>query len=285
MTEPSYPDGSNPMVDMQLKLPTIDRFFLDRAIEQSHSVIKQIAALSNKPLVIQFSGGRDSMALVGLVKDVTSDFICSFMQTGIDFPQAVDFAKHSARVLDVPLLISTPSYHLGDFFERLARFKTFPTIHSTWCNRDLKIRPQQKMLQKALGKIYKLIGVRRFESIRRRTIYERDGFIRPDNQVGGADNVYPLLNWTDADVSNYLNIKGLPTSSLYKQYGVSGCYWCPFYQVQIYERILTSEPDLYDEIIKWEGILDSPSVIGNVFLKDLKQKILNGQNSLEGTLP
>ncbi|GAI04825.1 unnamed protein product, partial [marine sediment metagenome] len=36
------------------------------------------------------------MAMVGLVKEVTDNFVCSFMTTDIDFPEAVAFAKNSA---------------------------------------------------------------------------------------------------------------------------------------------------------------------------------------------
>lgn len=214
------------------------------------------------------------MAMVGLVKEVTDNFVCSFMATDIDFPEAVAFAKSSADELGVTLLISKPTDHLGGFFERLAKFRRWPMVHTTWCNRDLKIRPQKKMLTRELGKgkLYKLVGVRRYESARRRGIYEYGGFIRPDNQVGGDSNVYPILHWTDDDVLNYLARVGMPISGLYKKYGVSGCYWCPFYQVEIYLRILSDNPNLYDEFIKWEEEL-GPSVIGNIYLRDLKAQL------------
>lgn len=262
------------MIKEQARLPTIDKFFLEQRLEESRAIVREVIKLSSKPLVVQFSGGKDSMAMVGLVKEVTDNFVCSFMMTGIDFPEAVAFAKSSASELGVSLLISTPADHLGGLFERLAKFRRWPMVQTTWCSRDLKIRPQQKMLIRELGKgrLYKLVGVRRYESARRRGIYEYGGFIRPDNQVGGASNVYPILHWTDADVFNYLSTKGLPTSGLYKKYGVSGCYWCPFYQAEIYLRILSDNPNLYDGFIEWEEEL-GPSVVGNIYLRDLKEQL------------
>ena len=263
------------MVIKQAKLPTIDKFFLNQRLEESRQIVREAIKLSSNPLVVQFSGGKDSMAMVGLVKEVTDNFVCSFMSTDIDFPEAVAFAKHSAKELGVTLLISKPADHKGGFFERLAEFRRWPTVRGAWCSRDLKIRPQKKMFQKLYGKggIYKLVGVRRYESARRRGIYEYGGFVRPDNQVGGDYNIYPILHWTDDDVRNYLEMVGLPTSELYKKYGVSGCYWCPFYQVKIYLRILRDNPNLYDEFIEWEERLGAPSVIGNVYLRDLKAQL------------
>jgi phosphoadenosine phosphosulfate reductase len=258
----------------QNAFPELDEEFLSHRIDEGIDVIKNVLKSTDKPLVIQFSGGKDSMAMLGLVREVTKNYVCSYMQTDIDFKESVEFAKQSAMALGTELLISTPAEHFGGFFERLAKFRKFPTVRETWCNRDLKVRPQQKMLNRILGKgnVVKLIGVRRSESTRRMSLYKWGEFTRPDNQVGGADNVYPILHWTDADVRGYLKLKGLPTSGLYKKYGVSGCYWCPFYQPSIYMAILRDRPNLYDKIIEWEEEI-GPSVGNFIYLRDLKSEL------------
>lgn len=252
----------------------LDIQFLDQMISNGKAVIRDAVARSDKPLVIQFSGGKDSMAMAGLVREVTDNYVLSFMRTDIEFNEAVEFARQSATLLGRELIISNPAEHLGGFFERLAKFRRFPTVRAQWCNRDLKVRPQQKMLRRLYGKgvFYKLVGVRRYESIRRRHLYSRGVYIRADNQVSGDQNVYPILDWTNQDILNYLHLEGLPTSSLYKKYGVSGCYWCPFYQESIYMKILADYPNLYDEFIKWENILDKPSVNGELYIRDIKNK-------------
>lgn len=257
-----------------IRFPAISEFFLNQRLEESYNIIKQASSNTDKPLIIQFSGGKDSMAMLGLVREITTNFVCSFMQTGIEFPESIEFAKNSAKHFGIELLISTPQDHLGDFFQRLEKFQTFPTVRETWCNRDLKIRPQKKMLNRILGKgkLIKLVGVRRSESTRRQRIYKYGEFLRPDNQVGGDDNLYPILHWTDDDIMNYLKSQNLPTSSLYSKYGVSGCYWCPFYQASIYRLILKDQPNLYDEFIKWENII-GPSVSNYTYLKDLKAEV------------
>jgi 3'-phosphoadenosine 5'-phosphosulfate sulfotransferase (PAPS reductase)/FAD synthetase len=172
------------------------------------------------------------------------------------------------------LLVSTPEDHLGSFFERLPSFG-WPTVHSTWCNRDLKVRPQRKRLVREFGEgqFYKLVGVRKYESTRRKKMHKAGRFFATDYQTGKDTLVYPLLKWTSSDVRNYLKAQGLPVSALYKRFGVSGCFWCPFYQVKIYKRILRALPDLYDEFIEWEIKLGAPSVIGQVYLRDLKKEV------------
>jgi len=262
------------MIKNKSAFPILDKFFLEQRIEESSIIIKQAIQQTDKPLVIQFSGGRDSMVMLKLVQEVTDNFVCSYMQTGIDFPESVEFAKLSARNLNCDLLISTPKDHLGDFFERLASFRTFPTVRSTWCNRDLKVRPQQKMLNRIFGKgnITKLIGVRRSESSRRMSIYKWGNFTRPDNNVGGANNVYPILHWTDADILGFIEARKLSTSTLYKKYGVSGCYWCPFYQPSIYKKIIRDMPELYNEFVRWEEEI-GPSVGNYIYLSDIIKQV------------
>ena len=49
----------------QLKLPTADEQFLSRRIDESVTLLKKVVALNNsgprRPIIIPFSGGRDSM--------------------------------------------------------------------------------------------------------------------------------------------------------------------------------------------------------------------------------
>lgn len=258
--------------------PSIEGQFLSERIAESKAIIEAAIRESHEHLIIQFSGGRDSLAMVGLVKEVTKNFVCGYMVSGIEFQQAVDFAGKMARKLEIPLLFSYPSDHLGGFFERLQKLKTFPTVRSTWCQRDLKVRPQGKMLHRLLGKrpLYKLVGVRKWESTRRKFIYSLDKPIKHDPDVSGDFLVYPLLNWTGSDVLNYLDLRGLPTSQLYKKYGVSGCYWCPFYQPDIYRRILAGEPKLLDKFIEAEETY-GPSVSNFLYLRDLKAEVESKQ--------
>lgn len=265
---------------MQPKLPTIDDFFLSQRLEESRALVKKVVEKADKPLIIQFSGGKDSMALIGLVREITDKFLCCYMITGIEFPKAIEFAGNMARELGVGILFTDPSVYKGGFFDRLAKFKRFPGIppNFPWCVRDLKLRPQRIVLETNFGKgtFYKLNGVRKYESYRRRYIYDDNTFIQPDYEHRGSYMVFPLLRWTDDDVLNYLKMAGLPTSELYKQYGVSGCYWCPFYQADIYRTILLHLPNLYDEFIEWEEKLGQPSVIGQIYLRDLKKEVING---------
>lgn len=262
-----------------LHLPSFDKQFLKERMAESREVILEISQKSKLPLFIQFSGGNDSLAMLGLVKDVTDNFVCTYMATGLEFKGVIPFVKNTCKTLGVELLISNPSMHKGNLFKRIEKFNSFPGLIATWCCRDLKLRPQRKMLQSLYGKenvFYKLEGIRLSESIRRRYIYKdyTSNPIREDSEFIGSYEVFPIINWTDDDVENYLNLKGLSSMLHYKKYGVSGCSFCPFYGPEIYRRIYKIHPNLplYNRVIYWENILEQPSVSGYYFLRDIKRE-------------
>ncbi|MFW9971718.1 MAG: phosphoadenosine phosphosulfate reductase family protein [Candidatus Odinarchaeota archaeon] len=249
-------------------------------VKESLDIIRKAKKESgNISLVVNFSGGKDSTLLLELVKKVTDDFICFYCSSGIEFPETIDSVKNIAKEKDLELLFSHPEDHKGDFFSRLERFGYFPIIKTTWCSRDLKWRPQKKVLTREFGKniFYKLNAVGKYESSRRKSIYTKREYFWKDYDVSNDIMVFPILNWTTLERDNYLkkNQIKVSTSQLYKKFKVSGCFWCPFYQASIYRRILSEFPNLYDEIIEWEIKLNTPSVSGYKWLKDLKDEIIH----------
>lgn len=253
-------------------------FELDSKIREAKQVITRVAAKSSVPLILNFSGGKDSMTLLDLVRQVTDNFVCFYMVSGIEFQESIDFVVEQCERMGLKLLMSRPSDYKGGFFERLPTIGYFPTVQNNtlWCNRDLKVRPQYVVLKREFGAkqmFFKLNGVRRYESSRRKKIHAgTKDFMRLDYHVAHGVMVFPILNWTDENVRDYLaaNSIRVAKSPLYEKFGVSGCYWCPFYQAGIYKRILCQCPNLYDEVIEWEKKLNRPSVSGHVWLRDLK---------------
>lgn len=270
----------------QLKFEALAEHFLDSMVENSRRVIHDVLNTAELPLIVNFSGGKDSYTLAHLVSQVTGDFVLAYMSTGTELPGTGRYVKAAADRLGMELIVSYPEDHLGDFFHRLYGVRrSFPTVRTTWCNADLKVRPLHKRLQRRYGKgrkFWHLVAVRRFESNRRRTIYTSDGFIKIDGSVSNTMLVFPIVNWTNDDVALYLRRHNLKVSSDYRHFGVSGCAWCPFYQPDIYRRILREYPDIYDRFIEAEETY-GPSVNGQLYLRDIKMEVMSEHRGASGS--
>lgn len=168
---------------------------------------------------IAYSGGKDSDVILQLAKEAKIPYRAIYKNTTIDPPGTI---KH---VRDMGVEVLMPK---KNFFQ-LIEDNGFPTMFHRFCCNYLK---EYKVLDKAV------VGVRRSESTRRANRYQEPSACRwygskskPENHV---EQIYPLLDWTDADVEEYLKERGVRCASLYYDKDGSfhverrlGCMCCP----------------------------------------------------------
>jgi phosphoadenosine phosphosulfate reductase len=80
--------------------------------EKSHRFIKNVIETTKKPVSVSYSGGKDSLATLLLVRDCTPDFEILFADTGLEFAETVENVKETAKELNLPLKIHSS----GDAF-------------------------------------------------------------------------------------------------------------------------------------------------------------------------
>lgn len=246
-------------------------------VRQAKEIIREAMLLSpGAPLIIMFSGGKDSVSVLLLAQEITRDLSPAFMSSSIDLPGSIEHATRTAHRLGYNLEISSPLDYQGSFFDVVRRFGYFPTVQKPFCSGRLKLRPMRQHLRRLYGRrsLAKLTGVRRYESSRRRRMYATDANIVDDPEHSGSYLVHPILEWTDADVLEYLAQHDIALESpLYRACGVSGCYWCPFYQDQIIQRVERGFPGIYAPIIALERYLQKPSLQGHKYLADVIERM------------
>jgi 3'-phosphoadenosine 5'-phosphosulfate sulfotransferase (PAPS reductase)/FAD synthetase len=231
------------------------------------------AAEAGTPLLINFSGGKDSSTLILLANEINAPIELIYMTSGIELPGCIEFVEQEAKRFNLKLHITDPIRdYQGDFPYWVRKFDYFPSYHYNYCSSRLKLRPSRAYLRKIFGfkHIYRVNGVRKSESTRRSKIYKAKDPIRKDWENSGHFLVEPIQDWSGQDVRDYLAENNFVVQKLYNEFGVSGCAYCPFYQVEIYQRILNVYPNIYDKIIEVEDEIGKPSVGGNIFLHQLK---------------
>lgn len=167
---------------------------------------------------IAYSGGKDSDVILQLAKEAGIKYRAIYKNTTIDPPGTLGHV----REMGVEILRAKTS-----FFHLVAQ-KGFPSRFMRFCCEELK---EYKVLDKSI------IGVRKAESRKRNEIYNEPtecryfGAKKEENHV---EQIYPILEWTDEDVRDFIIDRKLKLAPIYYNSGgqidVSkrlGCMCCP----------------------------------------------------------
>lgn len=162
-----------------------------------------------KGYYVAFSGGKDSIVILDLVRKAGVKHDTHFHRTTIDPPEILEFIK--THYPDV--IMERP----GTSIYKLILKKGFPPTR--------KVRYCCSLLKEIGGKRRLVVlGIRKSESYRRK---DRKEF-EQSSQVKSKWFVNPILDWTDNDVWQYIHENNLPYCSLYDRgYTRIGCIMCP----------------------------------------------------------
>lgn len=198
-----------------------------------------------KPLLITYSGGKDSQVLVALAERSGIDFEVVNSHTTADAPETVYFIREQFRQMEgrgINCAIEKP------------RYKGKPT--SMWLLIPQKMMPPTRLVRYCCSVLKENVGRNRFiatgvrwdESSRRKNsrgvmeLMHRDAdkriILMGDNdekrklfescELKGKMTVNPIVDWTDDDVWDYIHSERLPVNSLYCEgWKRVGCIGCP----------------------------------------------------------
>ena len=175
----------------------------------------QVAA-GDDVVEVAYSGGKDSDVILELARMSGIKFRAIYKNTTIDPPGTIKHAK------DNGVEILNPK---KNFITILAE-NGFPTRTSRFCCRYLK---EYKVLDKVV------MGVRKAESTKRAKRYSEPTECRfYGNKKDHVEAIYPILDWSDQDVVDFIVARGIKVHSLYyREDGTIdpkrrlGCMCCP----------------------------------------------------------
>lgn len=229
----------------------LTRMTLQEKIDHSIALIRKAEklALTMQPdegFHVGFSGGKDSQAVLELVKMAGVKYRAVYNVTTNDPADNVRFIKH--HYPDVEFSVPEKSY-----FQLIAQ-KGVPTMFNRWCCALFKETA-------GVGCVV-LTGVRKEESTKRakykdvakmakakKDRYDVDLDKMEANEfrcVGGKDKfiVYPILEWTERDVWDFIALRGLPVNPCYKTHKRVGCVFCPFTRPKEIRAYCETHPQL-----------------------------------------
>jgi sulfate adenylyltransferase subunit 2 len=201
---------------------------LDELEAESIFILRETAAQFEKASIL-FSGGKDSMVVVHLALKAffpgRIPFSILHIDTGHNFPETLDFRDRVVAKHDLDLIIGSVQHSIdqGKVKEESGRFASRNRLQST----TLLDTIEENELQACIG------GARRDEEKARakeRFFSHRDDFGQWDPKKqrpeiwklfngkaaqGEHFRVFPLNNWTEEDVWNYIEKENIELPSLY----------------------------------------------------------------------
>ena len=190
---------------------------LTKKTEQALQLI-QTAGADGETVEVAYSGGKDSDVILSLTQRAGISYRAIYHNTTIDPPGTIAHVKEQGAEVVRPE---------KTFFELLAE-NGMPNRWQRHCCRLIK---EKKTLDRAIH------GVRKTESTKRDKNYEEPTECRvygKGRKKITVEAFYPILNWSDEDVLNYIERHGIKIHPLYyREDGTIdpkrrlGCMCCP----------------------------------------------------------
>lgn len=179
-------------------------------------------------LVINFSGGKDSSAMLAYICETWPDVHkhVVFADTGWEHPDAVEWSESIVARFGLPLhVVRNPN---KDFFSMVRNRGMFPSPAQRQCTSDLKRGPIQTWIRRNCNEslIVNCMGLRAEESparakkepaalnkaltIQRRTVWDW----------------LPIHGWTEGQVRGYLADRDIPLHPVYRYLNRFSCQVC-----------------------------------------------------------
>jgi sulfate adenylyltransferase subunit 2 len=195
---------------------------------ESIHIIREVAAEFERPVLL-FSGGKDSIVMLRLAQKAFAPapipFPVMHVDTGHNFPEVIEFRDRLVAEIGVRLVVASvqDSIDQGRVVEETGRRASRNRLQTT----TLLDAIEEHRFDAAFG------GARRDEEKARakeRVVSFRDEFGQwdPKNQrpelwnlfntrIGQGEHVrvFPLSNWTELDIWDYIRREGLELPSIY----------------------------------------------------------------------
>ena len=212
---------------------------------------------------VSISGGKDSLVAMDLsMRAGIKKFI--FGNTTLTYPGTLEYLDRLEKNYDIKIDRTTPERPFLD----LVKYIGYPSRRLRWCCEVYKFGPLTHYVLENKIK-YLITGIRAEESVKRKK-YEKIS----KNPLIPAVQINPILEWTEADIWNYIKHYELPYHPLYDiGYTRLGCWLCPFQNKGDFKRLKDKFPDLYETLIT--SLTENVRKFGKVGVRELNDYVNN----------
>jgi phosphoadenosine phosphosulfate reductase len=184
-------------------------------LKKIDTAIRLLKSVKCDEIELSYSGGKDSDVILQLAKLANIPYRAIYKNTTIDPKGTIQHCKNNGVEIINP----------KKSFFKLIEQKGFPTMRARFCCDELK---EYKILDNSIQ------GIRRCESAKRAKNYKEPIICRIyGSKKNHVNVVLPILDWTDSDVSDFIEMQKIQCHPLYYVNGKFdvtkrlGCIGCP----------------------------------------------------------
>lgn len=214
----------------------VNRPFSEKWLETTATIAHHLHEFGEDKVVVAFSGGKDSLLVLHLVRQYYPQVAVCFNNTGVEYPETSAFVKQIVQDWSLNF-ISTPPYKKS-FWECVkeygfpektkSHFKDIGKQFKAKCCYYLKERPMELAIREHCW-LGMFTGVTAVES-RVRMFVARDKGICYHTVKYNIHKINPILWWTEEEVWDFTKQEGLPRNPLYDMGAHRvGCMPCTAY--------------------------------------------------------
>ena len=167
---------------------------LNRKIDFAIKLLQSIP--QDGPIELSYSGGKDSDVILELAKMAGIPFEAIYKNTTIDPPGTIAHCKANGVTIINPKMS----------FLQIVEKKGTPSRFARFCCEILK---EYKVHDRAIQ------GIRRCESTARAKRYKEPEYCRTYAKGEKVRIYLPILEWTDADVAQFINDRAIRCAPIY----------------------------------------------------------------------
>ncbi|ASJ04845.1 phosphoadenosine phosphosulfate reductase domain-containing protein [Thermococcus barossii] len=245
----NYREGRKATMEDVLRANSIE---LERKVMEARRFMRKVSTrYSDLPIAVAFSGGKDSLAVLGLALEEFGDegFTVFFNNTGIEFPETLEYVEKLRKELE-PRGIKFVVADAGDAFWRAIHVFSPPGRDYRWCCKVTKLGPITLSIKENYPKgVLMFVGQRKYESIKR----FKQPRVWKNPWVPNETGASPIFHWRALEVWLYILSRELPYNPLYERgFDRIGCFLCPSASLAEIYTLKEEKPELW---AKWEGEL------------------------------
>lgn len=203
--------------------------------------------------IINFSGGKDSTALLCWAKETLPEFTAVFCDTGWEHPLTYAYVEEINQTFLDGQLVTLRSAKYDGFADLALQRKVVPGVRSRFCTQELKIFPLLRYYESLDDEVTAYVGIRADES-KARANMKAEQWV---DEGGGYWMKFPLYRWTAEQCFALMATHGLKPNPLYLL-GVKrvGCAPCIMVGKGELRALLKHSPEIKDKLLALEARLN-----------------------------